>query len=455
LNPVWASTLLVAAAAAAAGLVAWQLVDAAWGWAAAAIVLALRVVYHAVHLGAFLGWVRRPLRDALPTGHGVWEDAFAALHRHLKDRDEERERLRHALTRFREAGRALPDGVIVLDREYRIEWANPTATRHFSIDARRDLGQPVSNFVRHPAFVAWLEAGDFSEPLVLRGARGEAVLQLRLIEFGDEQKLLNSRDVTAQERLETMRRDFVANVSHELKTPITVLAGFVETLSDPRIELGDAQRKRYLGLMAEQARRMQQLIEDLLTLSALESSPAPEDEQPIGMRGLLDELAEEARALSGGRHRILTRAEAESRLTGSRRELHSAFSNLVSNAVRYTPEAGTVTLFWRVEDGRGVFGVEDTGIGVESRHIPRLTERFYRVDSGRSRETGGTGLGLAIVKHVLTRHQASLDVDSELGRGSVFRAVFPAQRVSPPDPAQAAAQGGPTAHRRNQSGSTS
>ncbi|MGH8687772.1 MAG: phosphate regulon sensor histidine kinase PhoR [Burkholderiales bacterium] len=439
MNPVWAGTLLVAAAAAVAGLVAWQLLDAAWGWAAVAVVLALRVLYHALHLRSFLGWVRRPVRDALPDGQGVWEDAFAALHRHLKDRDQERERLRDALTRFREAGRALPDGVVALDRDYRIEWANPTATRHFSIDARRDLGQPIANFLRHPAFVAWLEGGDFREPLVLRGARGEAVLQLRLIEFGDEQKLLNSRDITAQERLETMRRDFVANVSHELKTPITVLAGFVETLSDAKIELGAAQRKRYLGLMAEQARRMQQLIEDLLTLSALESSAAPEDEQPIGMRALVEELAEEARALSAGRHRVLASVDDDSRLTGSRRELHSAFSNLVSNAVRYTPEGGTVTLFWRVEDGRGTFGVEDTGIGVESRHIPRLTERFYRVDSGRSRETGGTGLGLAIVKHVLTRHQASLEVDSELGKGSVFRAAFPPHRLTPPQPTQAAA----------------
>jgi two-component system phosphate regulon sensor histidine kinase PhoR len=329
--------------------------------------------------------------------------------------------------------------VVILDREYRIEWANPTAAHHFRIDARRDLGQPIAHFVRHPDFVAWLEAGEFGEPLVLRGVRGETVLLVRLIEFGDEQKLLSSRDVTAQERLETMRRDFVANVSHELKTPITVLAGFVETLGDATMEMSAAQRKRYLGLMAEQARRMQQLIEDLLTLSALESSPAPEDEQPIAMRAFVEQLADEARALSGSRHRIQARVDRDARLLGSPRELHSAFSNLVSNAVRYTPEGGTVTLFWTLEDHRGAFGVTDSGIGVESRHIPRLTERFYRVDHGRSRETGGTGLGLAIVKHVLTRHQASLEVESELGKGSTFRAVFPAQRVTPGDPVQAAA----------------
>jgi len=431
LNPAWASTLAVAVAAAAAGLL--------WGWLGVAAALALALAFHTAQLAAFVRWLRRPARDALPAGRGAWESAFAALHHFLKDRDEERDRLRTALARFRDAGRALPDGVVILDREYRIEWANPTAARHFSIDARRDLGHPVANFVRHPDFIAWLGAGDFAEPLTLRGARGDAVLQLRLIEFGDELKLLNSRDITAQEKLETMRRDFVANVSHELKTPVTVLAGFVETLSDPQIEMSAAQRRRYLGLMAEQARRMQQLIEDLLTLSALESSAAPADEQAIDMRSFVEQLADEARALSAGRHRVLVQVEADARLTGSARELHSAFSNLVSNAVRYTPEGGTVTLSWRLREQRGVFAVEDTGIGVEMRHIPRLTERFYRVDQGRSRETGGTGLGLAIVKHVLTRHQASLEVDSELGKGSSFSAVFPAQRITPTDPARAVA----------------
>ncbi len=431
MNPAWASTLAVAVAAAAAGLL--------WGWRGVAAVLALALLFHTVQIAAFLRWLRRPARDALPPGRGLWEEAFATLHRHLKDRDEERERLRAALARFRDAGRALPDGVVILDREYRIEWANPTAARHFSIDARRDFGQPLANFVRQPDFVAWLEAGNFREPLVLRGVRGETVLLVRLIEFGDEQKLLNSRDVTAQEKLETMRRDFVANVSHELKTPITVLSGFVETLGDAGIETSAAQRRRYLALMAEQARRMQQLIEDLLTLSALESSPAPADEQPIDMRAFVEILAEEARALSAGRHQVVSRVEHDALLTGSARELHSAFSNLVSNAVRYTPEGGTVTLCWRLADARGVFAVKDTGIGVETRHIPRLTERFYRVDQGRSRDSGGTGLGLAIVKHVLTRHQAGLEVESEFGKGSTFRAEFPAARVAPGGPARAAA----------------
>ena len=439
MNPAWASTLALALAAAAAGLITWRLGGAAWGWAAVALILALRIAYHAAHLDSLFRWLRRPALDTLPAGHGVWEDMLAGLHRHLKGHTEEQARLAEALERFRAAGRALPDGVVILDRERRMEWCNPTAERHFGIDARRDLGQPVTNFVRHPDFVAYVDKGEYGEPVTLRLPRSDAVLQVRLIEFGEERTLLSSRDITAQEKLETMRRDFVANVSHELKTPVTVLSGFVETLGDKSIEVSAAQRQRFLGLMAEQARRMQQLVEDLLTLSALESSPAPQDEAPIEMLPFVEQLAEEARALSGNRHRVLVRADGDCRLTGSAKELHSAFSNLVSNAVRYTPEGGAVTLFWKLEGARGVFGVEDTGIGVEPRHIPRLTERFYRVDQGRSRDTGGTGLGLAIVKHVLTRHQASLEVESELGRGSVFRAVFPAQRITPLDPARAVA----------------
>jgi two-component system phosphate regulon sensor histidine kinase PhoR len=439
LNPAWASTLAVALAAAAAGLVVWRIAGAAWGWAAVALVLAMRTAYHARHLDGLFRWLRKPSLETLPTGAGVWEEVLAALHRYLKGRDEAEARLAEALERFRAAGRALPDGVVILDREHHMEWCNPTAERHFGIDARRDLGQPVTNFVRHPDFVAYVDKGDYREPVTLRLPRSDAVLQLRLIEFGEDRMLLNSRDITGEERLETMRRDFVANVSHELKTPVTVLAGFVETLGDPAIEMTAPQRKRYLGLMAEQAKRMQRLIEDLLALSALESSAAPEQEGPVEMQPLLEQLAEEARALSSGRHRIAVRAAGSFRLNGSVKELHSAFSNLVSNAVRYTPEGGTVTLYTALDGARGVFGVEDTGIGVEPRHIPRLTERFYRVDQGRSRETGGTGLGLAIVKHVLTRHQAALEVKSELGKGSDFRAVFPAQRVAPLDPAKAAA----------------
>ncbi len=438
MNPVWASTLGVALAAAAAGLIIWPIAGAKWAWAGVAAVLALRVLYHAAHLASLFRWLRRPSRRTLPRGRGVWEHALAELHGYLKRRDAGEENLVRALGRFRAAGRALPDGVVILDGEDRIEWSNPTAQRHFAIDPARDSGRPVTNLLRYPDFVAYLARGEYREPLILRHTRGDAVLSVRIIEFGADHKLINSRDITAAERVDAVRRDFVANVSHELKTPITVLAGFVETLADESIALSETQRRKYLGLMAEQSQRMKRLIEDLLTLSALEASAAPEDEREIDVSDLLASLVEEARALSSGRHRIDSALERECRLLGSPRELRSALSNLVSNAVHYTPEGGSITLAWRLEDGRGVFAVTDTGIGIESRHLPRLTERFYRVDSSRSRETGGTGLGLAIVNHVLDRHDATLEIESAIGRGSTFRAVFPARRVARLDAVRAA-----------------
>ena len=429
MNPVWSNTIGVAIASTAVGLVAAAVAGPAWAWGAVAGVLALRVLYHAAHLAGLSRWLQAPRGATLPSGHGVWEEVLAELHRTLKSLETERDQLAGALLRFRAAAQALPDGVVILDRDNHIEWANATARRQLGVDARRDAGSPVVNLVRHPDFVAYLRRSDYGAPLILRSTRTDAVLSVRIIEFGADRKLLSSRDVTSEERLDTMRRDFVANVSHELKTPITVLSGFVETLADEQVELTPAQRKRFLGLMAEQGQRMRHLIEDLLTLSALESSPTPNDEQEIAMRPLCERLVEEAQALSAGRHQISADVSSDAELYGSESELTSAFSNLVSNAIRYSPDGGSVCIRWRVDDGNGRFSVSDTGIGIDPRDVPRLTERFYRVDRGRSRETGGTGLGLAIVKHVLTRHDATLEIDSQPGRGSTFSAVFPEQRI--------------------------
>jgi len=303
MNPSWAGILGVAFGAAAAGLVVWPFAGATWAWAAVGAVLALRVLYHAIHLAALHAWLRRPTLETLPRGRGAWEEALADLHRLFKGRDAEQQQLLRTLARFRAAGRALPDGVVILDRENHIEWANPTAARYFGIDARRDFGQPVTNFVRHPDFVAYLAAGEFADPLVLRSARSDAVLSLRVIEFGDEQKLLNSRDVTAEDRLDTMRRDFVANVSHELKTPVTVLSGFVETLGDESLELLPQQKRRFLGLMAEQARRMQRLVEDLRSSRARRRRTSSRSRCGRSSRGLPRRHARSRRAAIGSRSR--------------------------------------------------------------------------------------------------------------------------------------------------------
>jgi len=334
---------------------------------------------------------------------------------------------------MRRAVQALPDGVVLLDSANRIEWCNLTAETQLQLDGRADLGQNIGNLVREPEFVEYLEAAQEGSVRITR-EQGVA-LSLQLIPFGQEQKLLLSRDVTQTERVDMMRRDFVANVSHELRTPLTVLVGFLETVRELKL---DPQRQRdYLGMMQEQAARMQRIIEDLLTLSALDGAPPASSDKRVAVQPLLERLKSDAEALSNGKHTIRAQIETPNDLLGVEAELASAFGNLVSNAIRYTPAGGTVTLAWREGPDGARFSVEDTGIGIDAEHIPRLTERFYRVDRSRSRETGGTGLGLAIAKRALARHEATLEIQSEPGRGSRFSARFPVRRLSPAMPAEA------------------
>jgi two-component system phosphate regulon sensor histidine kinase PhoR len=316
--------------------------------------------------------------------------------------------------------------VVILDGANRIEWCNLTAEGHLQLDGRADRGQNIANLVREPEFVEYLQSPQ-EGPVRIAREHGRA-LSLLLIPFGHAQKLLLSRDVTQAERVDAMRRDFVANVSHELRTPLTVLVGFLETVRELKL---DPQRVRdYLGMMREQATRMHRIIEDLLALSVLESAPPPAAER-VRVASLLERLRADAEALSGGRHAVSLDGHPTLDLLGSEAELASAFGNLISNAVRYTPAGGKVRLSWRESSDGALFAVQDTGLGIAPEHVPRLTERFYRVDRGRSRETGGTGLGLAIVKHALARHQAVLEIDSTPGRGSTFSVRFPPQRLLP------------------------
>jgi two-component system phosphate regulon sensor histidine kinase PhoR len=330
----------------------------------------------------------------------------------------------------------------VLDAPRAIEWANPRAQTQLGLDLERDRGQPIVNLVRQPEFHRYLDAGDYGESVVVERSQGgvRCALALQAVPFEVDGRLLLSRDVTQIEAVARMRRDFIANVSHELKTPLTVIAGFVETMQDLDLDLH--QRSRYLGLMQEQARNMQRLVNDLLTLSALESERGAIVDERFAVLPLVLELSAEAKALSGGRHAVELDLGEPATIVGARDELRSAFSNLVSNAIRYTPPGGRIVIAWRVEpSGCGVFAVTDTGIGIAKEHLPRLTERFYRVDRSRSRATGGTGLGLAIVKHVLIRHQAELEIASEPGRGSTFTVRLPPRRVQVGVPAAAEGAG--------------
>ena len=398
----------------------------ATGWAAFALALLALLAYHVRHLARLARWLADPVPGKVPEGSGTWDDVLNALHKYERAAVRRESELEEALTRFRRAAQALPDGVIMLDAESRIEWCNNAAAAQLGLDPRADVGQSIANLVRAPAFVDYLAARD--QATSVRVPIGGAIFALQLVPYGESQKLLLSRDVTQAERLETMRRDFVANVSHELRTPLTVLVGFLETVRELKL---DPQRTRdYLGMMQEQAARMHRIIEDLLTLSLLESAPPPAAER-VSTRPLLERVLADAQALSGGRHRISLQGAPAVDLLGSETELASAFGNLVSNAIRYTPQDGQVRIVWQ-DDGEGSsFSVEDTGIGIAAEHLPRLTERFYRVDRSRSRETGGTGLGLAIVKHAIARHQAHLDVESKEGQGSRFTIRFPAKRTVP------------------------
>jgi two-component system phosphate regulon sensor histidine kinase PhoR len=374
-------------------------------------------------------WLAQPLAGKVPEGHGIWDSVLTALHRHERDSRRREQLLADALIRFRRAAQALPDGVVILDAQNRIEWFNDTAASQLGLDARSDIGQAAANLIRAPAFVDYLAQGDHREAAAARVPVGSGgLLALQLIPYGESQKLLLARDVTQAERIETMRRDFVANVSHELRTPLTVLVGFLETVRELKL---DPQRTRdYLGMMQEQAARMHRIIEDLLTLSVLESAPPLAGER-VRVKPLLERVRSDAESLSGGRHTISLQGSPATDILGSEAELTSAFGNLVTNAVRYTPAGGEVRILWHDGPEGASFTVEDTGIGIAPEHVPRLTERFYRVDRSRSRETGGTGLGLAIVKRAVARHQASLDVESKQGSGSRFTIRFPASRTVP------------------------
>jgi two-component system phosphate regulon sensor histidine kinase PhoR len=382
--------------------------------------------WHTRHLARLQRWLANPLPGQVPEGGGIWDEALAALHRLERDAAKRERGLVDALARMRRAVQALPDGVVVLDGANRIEWCNRTAERQLMLDGRADLGQNIANLVREPEFVEYLREPQDKPVRITRGP-GTA-LSLQLIPVGETQQLLLARDITQTERVDAMRRDFVANVSHELRTPLTVLVGFLETVRELKL---DAQRQRdYLGMMQEQAARMQRIIDDLLTLSALDAAPPATTDKRVAARPLLERLKADAEALSGGKHIIKLNIDTPNDVLGVESELGSAFGNLVSNAIRYTPPGGTVTLAWREGPDGARFSVEDTGIGIEPEHIPRLTERFYRVDRSRSRETGGTGLGLAIAKHALARHDATLEIESELGKGSRFSARFPARRLA-------------------------
>lgn len=378
-----------------------------------------------------LRWLSESVGSAPPPMRGFWGELTARVERALRARERATGTERERLAQFLSAIEASPNGVLLLDASEQIEWCNHLAADHLGLDRQRDLRQRVTNLVRAPAFVGLLQSRAYEQTVQIPQPGGRGLLSVIVRPYGDGQRLVLTQDITERERADAMRRDFVANVSHEIRTPLTVVAGFVETMSN--LPLSEVERKRVLALMSQQTQRMQSLVGDLLTLARLEGSPRPPADTwlPLARLGAAVEL--DAMGLSNGRHELSFDWGEAVELAGNEPELLSAVTNLVSNAVRYTPEAGRIEVSWHArDDGGGEIRVRDTGPGIAAEHLPRLTERFYRVDGSRSRDTGGTGLGLAIVKHVAQRHAGALSIESTVGQGSCFTLVLPAARVRVP-----------------------
>ncbi|WP_341501833.1 phosphate regulon sensor histidine kinase PhoR [Gallaecimonas sp. GXIMD4217] len=388
------------------------------------------LAWHYRQLIALLKWLWDGRQFSPPRGSGTWQYIFDGIYFLQRKNLKRRKELGKLLKRFREGTEALPDAVVVFNEEREIVWSNKLATHILGVQWPDDAGQRLDNLLRRPEFVRYLNKNSFSEPLVVPSpVSSESFLELRIIPYTANETLLVARDVTRLQQLEQMRRDFVANVSHELRTPLTVLRGYLEMIGeDPR--LPDSPWARPHHMMSDQVARMDSLVEQLLALSRLEGGNEQDQERLVDVPSLLGRLEAEMATLNADKGHRLSFEVAELRVHGDGDQLMSAFSNLVANAIHYTPPGGEILVRWQREaDGSARFSVTDNGDGIAPEHLLRLTERFYRVDRARSRNTGGSGLGLAIVKHVLSRHRSRLEIDSEVGRGSVFAFRLPKELV--------------------------
>ncbi len=385
------------------------------------------LIYHLTCLARLYRWAAQPRQHEVPTGLGFWGRTLDRIGLFMRQEALEREAMSTELERMYAAVDQVPEGLIVLDQAGHVQWSNRAAQDLLGIFGTR---RPIDHFIRHPDFIGYLHKGEFTHPVVVSlPSAPDRTYALKIEPTTETYRLLISRDVTHEVRTDQMRRDFVANVSHEIRTPLTVIAGFVETLLD--MDLPPATQRECLETVQRQTTTMQRLVEDLLTLSTIEHALQDPALEPIAMTPLLETIATDMRALSGGSHHILVESAGPHRVLGAPNEIDSAVRNLVSNAVRYTPSGGQIVIRWQNCGTDAVLSVIDTGIGIAAEHLPRLTERFYRVDRGRSRDSGGTGLGLAIVKHVAQRHQIQLQIDSRPGQGSTFSLRFPGHRVAP------------------------
>lgn len=406
------------------------------GWIANAITLSYLIfissylAWHLYRLYQLETWYRIRRKTHPPHAGGIWGEVFDHVY-HLQQRDRQRKRrLASIVTRFNESTAAMPDATVILDRQGHIEWMNKAAIQNLGLNPKQDMGQRIDNLIRHPRFVDFMRQQDFDLPVEITSPVNSGQhLSVRAVSYGNDQRLMIARDITRLKHLERVRQDFVANVSHELRTPLTVINGYLENMIDAN---GDIMQRwgKALDQMQTQSLRMTRIVDDLLLLSRLDADELTDNFSPVAMPNIILSLKEQAQVLGGqDKHRIHTEINAKLWLMGHEKTLHSICGNLIFNAVQYTPEGGEINIRWDVDEQGATLEVRDTGIGIPQQHISRLTERFYRVDPGRSRAAGGTGLGLAIVSHGLQRHKGSLSIESEPGKGSCFRAHFPRDLV--------------------------
>jgi two-component system phosphate regulon sensor histidine kinase PhoR len=397
-------------------------------WAGLACALVIHLAWQLTHLFRVEWWLRhRSYADAPDVG-GVWGEIIAQIVRLHRRKRFHKQRFVQLIRQLQRSTAALPNGVVILNAQREIIWFNRMAGRLLNLRRTADLGLRIENLLREPEFARYLAVQDYSNPVVIRPTTAEdCYLSLQVVPYGEGQQLLLVSDVSRQMRLEAVRRDFVANASHELRSPLTVISGYLETLSqDPAL---DRDLQGPVAEMRRQADRMTGIIRDLLALSRLEETDEIVGGESIDIPGIVSILRKDVLARPSHPRDVRVRLDSDAHLIGDEPEIHSALSNLVDNAAKYTPPEGSIEMRWWVDEDGAHFSVTDTGMGIPAEHIPRLTERFYRVDAGRSRATGGSGLGLAIVKHVLQRHGGELEVRSTLGSGSTFTCHFPPQRV--------------------------
>ena len=388
------------------------------------------LTWHLYQIYKLERWFANGQKKDPPDAKGIWGDIFYHVYRlRIKSRNSKR-KLADILKRFQKSTGAMPDATVVLNEHWEIDWFNKAAKQYLGLKKKKDKGQRIDNLIRAPRFVNFIAEGDFSDPVIITSPiNGQLILSVRLVPYARNQVLMVARDITRLHKLEQVRRDFVANISHELKTPLTVMNGYLENIIDDET-FATGPYAKVLNQMLQQSNRMSRIVDDLLMLSRLETDEVMKAPEPVAVPAILSSLCEDAELLAKERQQsVKLEVDANLWLQGNEKELHSAFSNLISNAVKYTPDGGEISIRWYHNETGAYCEVQDSGVGIAKEHIPRLTERFYRVDAGRSREQGGTGLGLAIVKHVLNRHDASLEVTSKPGEGSTFKCCFPYSRI--------------------------